>query len=293
MNEVKERLTKKIPFPVANLPVKYQVRMSVLLSLVPLLCGVLLMMLVFVFSKLNLFYLESNGLILDEQVRDAYYTQVQLEILGVIGYLLIQSVFTALLAYVAMRWATAPFANAYRMVEKFMNSPEEPQKQSRWLSESPAFDDMIFAFCQRLRAGDKVAPGRTVRMHYFNFRFLVKFLAMCAALSILTGYVMEIIFGVIYRHIVDLALQLIQSNQSMPHYFLAQSEILSQGAYLLSVVSFVAFTLFGLTISRYMANMIFVFSRAIQNDKFPLTLRGTDIYHDLGGILNEAYERFR
>jgi hypothetical protein len=37
--------------------------------------------------------------------------------------------------------------------------------------------------------------------------------------------------------------------------------------------------------------MIFVFSRSIQDDRFPITLRGNDCYRDLSALLNEARKK--
>ncbi|MGE3262630.1 MAG: hypothetical protein AB7K68_12685 [Bacteriovoracia bacterium] len=288
MKTAKEHLNTNIPLPRVNPQVSYQIRQAFLLSLVPLFCGMLLMLLLFVFAKLNLYYLEANGLILDSQVRDAYYLQVQVEILGVIGFLVAQTLMTAAVTFVVMRWATAPFTNAYRMLELAVNSPDAMKPMSRWLSESPKFDSVIFDFCRKIR-GEQTAPAQETDTYFqINLRFLVKFLAATAALSVLTGYVTTIIFGTIYRHIVDLALQLVQSSRSMPHYFLAQEEILSDGAFLLSLISFAVFACLGIQIARYMANMVFVFSRAIQEDKFPITLRSNDVYKDLAAALNEA-----
>ncbi|MGZ3695111.1 MAG: hypothetical protein ACXWQO_13275 [Bdellovibrionota bacterium] len=282
---------KDVPRTIINPQVRYRIRQSFYLSLVPLFCGLLLLLLLFVFAKLNLYYLEANGLILDPQVRDAYYLQVQVEFLGVVGFLFLQMLLTFAVAFVVMRWATAPFSTSYRLVELAINSPEPLKPMSRWLSESPKFDRVIWNFCQRVRGGEYDQERELDSYLKINFRFLVKFLIAAASLSVVTGYTTGIIFDVIYRHIVDLALQLIQNNRTLPHYFMAQSEILTEGAFLLSVVSFVAFTGIGIQISRYMANMIFVFSRAIQDDKFPITLRSSDVYADLSEMLNEGRKK--
>lgn len=286
-----QRLRKKVPLPSINPQAKYRIRQSFLLSLVPLLCGIVLSLLLFVFAKLNLYYLEANGLILDGQIRDAYYLDVATEFLGVLGYLALQMLVTSLVAFVVMRWATAPFAAAYRLVELALNSAEGPRPFSRWLSESPRFDRVVWGFCQRLRQGGEKVELKTLPFFPLSFRFLVKFVIVAAGLSWATGYVMGIIFGSIYRHIVDLALRLVQNSPSLPHYFLAQEEILAEATLLLAGLSFLTFVVIGFRIARYMGNMIFVFSRAIREDKFPISLRSDDVYQDLAALMNEAREK--
>jgi len=118
----------------------YHLHYTLILSSVPFLCGLMMLLLISVFAKLNLYYLEANGLIVDEQVRDAYYSQVQTETMSVAGFLLLQIVVTALVSIIVMRWASAPFANAVRTVEQALEQPDLLRPRSRLLSESPFFD---------------------------------------------------------------------------------------------------------------------------------------------------------
>ena len=71
---------------------RYHLKKILLLSSVTLICGIVLLLLLLVFSKLNLYYLESNGFPVDEELRDAYYSQVQTEAMGVGGFLLLQQI---------------------------------------------------------------------------------------------------------------------------------------------------------------------------------------------------------
>jgi hypothetical protein len=268
-------------------------RQVFLLLSIPVICGAILVLLFTVFTHLNLYFLEAQGLILDQQVRDAYHTQVTLELLSVIGYVLLQLGVTLVVSILVMRWASSPFANAKRMIHTALRDPGSLKPQSRWFSESPAFDQMIWKFCLRVKNGGESETRRPSRFSVTNYPFLLKFFVTFTALSVCTGYVMSIIVDTVYLRIVSLALQLVKTNRQVGHYFLAQQEILQSTVNFTILLSLFLYFLIGLGISRYMATMIFVFSRAIHDDNFPLTLRASDIYGDLAVVMNEARGQLR
>ena len=274
---------------------RYNLKNTLLLTSVPLLCGVVLLLLLSVFAKLNLYYLEANGLIVDEEIRAAYYSQVQGETMGVAGLLLLQLAVTSVVSVVVMRWASAPFLNAARTVQTALLEPDKLKPSSRWLSESPFFDRVIWLFALRVKSGGKNQPRENSSRFVTNLLFLLKFWASFATLSVVTGYFMGFVIGSVYENIIGLAFALVKAN-SLPasqHFFAAQREILSDTTTITTLVSLVVYFVIGLAISRYMTTMIFVFTRAIEEDRFPVQLRNDDVYHGLASAMNDARAKIR
>lgn len=266
---------------------RYQIKYILLLVSIPLFCSTLLLLLFTVFAELNLYFLEANGLILDEQVREGYFQQLGIEIFSVIGYLGLQLLATLVAAVVAMRWAAAPFSAALKTVNSAIEKEGPIRAHTRWLSESPYFERVIGQFAKNVRQGKKGTIGKP-QAFATNYPFLVKFAITFGILSLSTGYVMSIIMDSVYLRIVNLALYTVKANQFVGHYFLAQQNILQKANTFTVGLSLLLYFLVGLQISRYMGTMIFVFSRAIHEDRFPITLRSTDIYPELASTLNEA-----
>lgn len=274
---------------------RYNLQYTVLLTAVPLFCGIVLLLLLTVFAKLNLFYLEANGLIVNEVIRDAYYSQVQDETLGVAGYLLLQFAVTGVVSIVVMRWASAPFVNATRVIGTAVSNPEKLKPLNSWLSESPFFDRVIWLFALRVKnGGENQVKGSSGRFSA-NLFFLVKFWITFAILSVVTGYFTGIIIGTVYDKVVALALELVrrQNFTASQHFFTAQQEILGNATTITTCVSLAFYFVIGLKIARYMNTMIYVFSRALEEDRFPIQLRSDDIYHSLSTVMNRAREKIR
>jgi hypothetical protein len=272
---------------------RYQLRYILLLAAVPLACGTMLLLLFYVFAELNLYFLEANGLILDEQVREGYFQQVGMEVFSVIGYLGLQVAATFVAATVVMRWAAAPFSAAVESVRSAMASGgNTPLARTRWFSESPSFDRLTDEFAQGVKAGKKASFTKP-QSFATNYPFLIKFVVTFGILSVSTGYVMSIIMDSVYRRIVDLALQIVKANSFVGHYFTAQQDILQKANSFTVALSLLLYFFVGLQISRYMGKMLFVFSRAIHEDRFPIVLREGDIYTGLAQALNEARDRLK
>lgn len=273
---------------------KYQIKHTFILSLVPIACGSILLMLLSMFAKLNLYYLEASGLMVDANVRDAYFRQVESEMFAVIGFLGLQFLFTFVISYVVVRWANSPFLSAQKMIETAMERPDDLRPQSRWLSESVSFDRFTWLFALRVRSGGKPQEIEKVPGIGVNLPFFIKFIIAFTFLSIGTGYSVGIIFNNVFRRIVDLGVTLIPVNrvQLAQQYFSAQEEVLRDTVTLVTCISWIVFFFLGLNLARYMSTMIFVFSRAMQEDRFPVTLRTGDIYHDLARTLNNARSKF-
>jgi hypothetical protein len=289
----KEKYNKTIPLPTLTLISRYHIRYTLLLSAVPLACGLILILLLSVFSKLNLYFLEANGMLPNEQVRDAYFKQVELEIFSVVGYLFLQVFVTAMASFVVMRWATAPFTGAQAMIQKAMENPDRLKPASRWFSESPTFDRLVWLFCLRIKSGGENQVKSRLPSFGANIPFLVKFLAAFTVLSFSTGYVLSIIMGSVYGRIVDLGLHLTKSTGATSLYFLAQQEILQDANTLTTACALGCYFVLGLSISRYMTTMLFVFSKTMHEDRFPISLRSNDIYGELAQTMNQARARVK
>ncbi|MCO5144220.1 MAG: hypothetical protein M9962_14115 [Oligoflexia bacterium] len=279
----------KIIFPPMNSVSRYLVSNTILLTCVPLFCGTILIILLFVFSKLNLYYLESNGLLLNDAVRDAYYSNVIMEVFSVIGFFILQLVATIFVSFVVMRWSTAPFSQAKKTIETAMKDPERLKPPLRFLSESPSFDQLIWNFCLRIKTKQPFEKQSSNSIVGINPFFFLKFIATYGILSLTIGYVLGILLNEVYGKIVNLALQLIpQKNASLQHYFIAQQEVLDDATFFMTGMAMVIYLFMGFRISRYMATMIFVFYRAIAEDHLPIVLRTTDIYHDFSETVNKG-----
>jgi hypothetical protein len=285
---LRRKLSAEIKTPVLSTVTKYHLEFTALLSAVPLVCGLVLLLLLTVFAKLNLYFLEASGLLIDDQLRQAYYRQVEFEMFGVIGYLLLLVLVTMVASFVVMRWATAPFLSAERMVRTAMTNPDALRPASRWLSESPAFDRLMWLFSLRVKSGGKNQEKSAPHFFGANLPFLAKFLVAFSVLSICTGYVLSIFLDSVYRRIVDLALHLLPNKKIMGHYFLAQQDILADATDITVGLALLFYFILGYRISRYMATMLQVFSRSVAEDRFPIRLRGDDIYCDLANTLNQA-----
>lgn len=282
-------LKRKIHLSNLSLVDKYHVQQTLLLSAVPVICGSLLLLLLFVFAKLNLFYFEANGLMLDEQVRGAYFKQVEFEIWGVVWYLILQVFVTCVASYVVMRWASAPFVNAVKTIRTAMATPDQLQPLSPWLSESAAFDNVVWGFALQVRTRKKTEENSVPMIRFgVNAFFLLKFYVTFITLSIITGYVMGIILSSVYERIVSMALQLIRKADVMNHYFVAQQEILNDAVTLMTSLSLLVYFVCGWYISRYMTTMIVVFARGLKEERFPIKLRQSDVYHELADTINAA-----
>ncbi|HEY8279361.1 MAG TPA: hypothetical protein VIH99_07050 [Bdellovibrionota bacterium] len=274
---------------------RYHLRQIAMLVAVPLLCGTILLLLLSVFAKLNLYYLEANGLIVDEQVRDAYYSQVQSKTMSLTGFVLLQLVVTTIVSVIVMRWASAPFMNATRTMEMALSRPDQLQPTNRLLSESPYFDRVIWLFALRVKSGGQQQAGMPSNKLMASLFFLVKFWVSFGALSVVTGYFMGMIIGTVYERIIGLAIDLVRAKNlvTASHFFQAQQEVLRDATTITTLISLAVYFVIGIGISRYMSTMIFVFSRAVEEDRFPVQLRTDDVYHGLASTLNRARDKIR
>jgi hypothetical protein len=274
---------------------RYNLHNTLILTSVPFLCGVVMIMLLNVFAKLNLYFLESNGLIILDEIRDAYYSQVQTEAMGVAGFLIAQIGVTAIVSIIVMRWASAPFTNAAITLRTAIDNPEALRPANRWLSENPFFDRVIWLFALRVKnGGDNQVKTPEVSLTP-NLFFLVKFWLTFAVLSVVTGYFMGFVIGTVYEKIIGLGLTLVKTTNlsSSQHFFAAQQEILQDATKITMILSLLIYFVLGLRISRYISTMMYVFTRAVEDDRFPVRLRSPDIFHGLADAMNEARAKIK
>lgn len=276
-------------FPAFNQIRRYQLKCAALLTSVPLICSAALTGLLFVFAQLNLYYLENGGMPVNEAIRTAYHAQVQMELLDFAWIVLILFIATFVASYLMMGWAVSPFVNAEKVLRKALSSRKGKLEENDWLSESPVFHNLIWGFAQRLKDENHNFDKVGTPVYRFNFRFFIKFILGFYAISIGTGYITGMILNVVYAKIVNLAINLVRMNER-GHYFLAQEDLLRTGSRIMIGLSCLTFLIMGYYITRYMSNMIFVFSRALKEHHFPLKLRDSDIYHDLASAISDVAE---
>src|SRR4051812_1054398 len=87
-------------------PVKtYQLKCAFVLTAVPVICTLALASLLSLFARMNLYFLENSGMIVDDQVRGAYEMQLQISFFEVSWYLVALFGFTFVISYFLMGWA--------------------------------------------------------------------------------------------------------------------------------------------------------------------------------------------
>lgn len=278
---------RSIKIPKLGLIRTYQVQCSLILTVVPLICSLLLLALLYCFSQINLYFLENNGMIISSEIRQAYLDQVSLELYDVSYYLLFLFFVTFVVSYVSMMWAVSPFVNAEKSLRLALANNGKVKVEKGWMSECPELMHTVQKLIMRLRDPLMPFPKESDPSYSFNFRFFLKFMVVFLFVSVATGYIMGIALGTVYLKIVNLAITLVGMNRR-GHYFIAQEELLLTGVKTMTVVSGLIFMLLGVMITRYLSNMSFVFVRAIRLHHFPLKLRHSDIYHGLADAISEV-----
>lgn len=274
-------------FPPLSKVRRYQLTYSLLLTSVPLICAVGLMALLLFFGQLNLYFLENGGLMVNDSVRQAYFDQMQLEVQDV--WWLMGTLFTLTfgVSYFLMGWAVSPFVNGENLLRSALNSDRKMAEEENWLSESPIFHRMIWGLAQKLRDKNHSLESAEKVKYRFNYRFFTKFVLSFSLVSLGTGFVLGIILNTVYVKIVSLAITLMRMNNNS-HFFIAQEQLLRSGVIYMVILSCFVYAIIGVSVTRYMSNMLFVFSRAVEKGHFPLELRDSDIYHGLAHAISDV-----
>lgn len=288
---VKRGLTREFHvFPKLTKPQSYQFKCAFLLTGVPLVCALFLTALIFFFAQQNLYFLENGGLLISEEIRQAYHDKVLLELVDVSWYIFALFALTFGISYFLMGWAVSPFINAERVLRKALEDPNCKSEENDWFSESPTFHHVIWGMVQRLKDPSYQYDAFEEPTFQFSYRFMLKFCLSFLVVSFSTGAVLGIMITTVYNKIIDLAISLMRlSNQH--YYFLAQEELLRTGVFLTILLSCFTYLVIGYYVTRYLSNMVFVFARAVKLHHFPLKLRDSDIYHDLAWAISELARR--
>jgi hypothetical protein len=270
----------------------YRLKCTLLLTSVPVFCSLSLLAILYFVSQQNLYFLEISGLVINELIRQGYRDQVILEMANVVWMFLGLFIFTFGISYVLSGWVVSPFVNAEKILRGSLKDRSIIQEENDWLSESPHFHKLIWGLCQRLT--DRNFPFDKIEEveYQFSYRFFTKFVVAFSFVAVMTGYITSVMLDVVHIKIVSLALKLIKI-QNKGHYFLAQEELLNAGVYIITGISIFAFVIIGFYLTRYMSNMIFVFTRAIREHHFPLVLRDSDVYHGLADAISEVARECR
>ena len=268
----------------------YQLKCTFLLTAVPFVCLLVLTVLLFNFAQMNLFFLENQGVLLGEELRQAYFDQVQLELNDVVWLIAALCALTFGVAYMVMGWAVSPFLNGERVLRKAMAAPATSQPETDWLSESPPFHTVIWGLCNRLQDPNYSPTVMKKPQYRFNWRFFSKFVLSFCAVSVATGWVLGVMLSSVYTKIVSLAITLMHMRGE-GHFFVAQEQMLRSGVAFTVLLSGITFALIGYYVTVYMSNMQFVFTRAVREKHFPLELRDSDIYHSLASAISEVAEK--
>ncbi len=280
-------------FPALSTVTKYRLRLGGVIALVPMFCSLVLLSLILIFAKLNLYYLEGEGVLIDPEVRMAYFDAVLLEVSPLIGYFLILVFLTYTVGFIVVGWATSPFCLAEENLKRFIKDKEATLKRpASWLSESVQFDESIRGYISWLKTGSKPETlNSDVVRNPINTNFMLKFFLIFFPLSILTSLSLAILMKGIYSKIVSLALHLLHSRTIASHYILAQQEVLEDAQMIMVIVSIALYAVIGHYVSKHLATMIFVVRRAIHEERFPLYLRPRDVYHSLATAINAARQK--
>ena len=258
----------------------YQLKWAAALTCVPVFCAAFLTALLFFFAQQNLYFLENSGLMVNDLIRQAYQDQLIIELSDVVGFVFMLFVAAFAVSYLVMGWAVSPFRNAEKMLRSAMKNEDISGRGSDWMSESPHFHKIIWGLANRLKDPNHTFDNFDAPSQRFNFRFFLKFAVSFYILSVATGSVLGIILDTVYIKIVSMAINLVGMNQK-GHFFNAQEELLQVGVSMMVIISCCVYVVAGYFVTRYMSNMLFVFGRAVKENRFPLRLRHSDIYHEL------------
>lgn len=282
-----ERMQRVVLFRNLSRVEKFKLKYALLLAFIPAVCSVVPLLLVFVFSKLNLYYLEGNGVIIEPQIRVAYYDQVISEILPIMGYFIGLLALTTPVAWIVMNWVTYPFIRAEKAIRKLLSSGERIDINSGWQAENIDFEETVTAYLKAISEPKSAEKNQEETVRYsLSYSFLFKFLAVFVPLGLIAAGVLRVLIDSAYGKIVSLALNLLHGRSVQSHYIIAQQEVLEDAQAIMLFISLLAFGLIGRSLSHHISTMIFVFTRAMREGKFPIRLRPTDIYHSLAEALN-------
>lgn len=267
---------------------RYKIQTALLLTLVPVLSALLLLIQLLIFSMLNVYYLEGNGLIISEVMRSAYYDRVISEMLPGILLLLGLTASCFAINYIVMNWVAAPFVTAEKLIRSFTGNVAELKQSSTWLSENSDMQLAVHEFLKDLSSKNSKPSEQKKPVFHLSIGFLIKFITVYVLCSTITAGILASILFAAYNKTVAIALSLMHNmNDRSGHFFTAQEQVLSLGLYVTFVASIFVYAIIGYKIARYMATMVMVFHRSFRERRYPIQLRKTDVYLSLAEAINE------
>lgn len=273
---------------------RYKIMMASVLTAVPLAITAIVIVLLLVFTKLNLYHIESVGVLINEDVRDAYYDQVFDRMQEVAPQMagLILAIFV--ISFIMMNWATSPFERARAHVERTVLKHAKRKRQyDLEVSEDPVFEQLVREFCTQVNTGESLGATLTVDKRPLNLRFITKFALTFSAVSFLSGLSFSSLFLVAYDKIVSLSIHLVQGKQLSAHYYNAQQEILADTLNGSVVIALFIYFWIGRHIYKYLNLNLYAFSKAISEQRFPIAIRRREVYHEFADSLNRAYAKHK
>jgi hypothetical protein len=228
--------------------------------------------------------------IIDIQVRTAYYDRVISEIMPLLGYFGILLLLTFAISWIVMSWANHPFVSAEKALNALLNEKKRVELDQGWQAESLDFEQTVQAYIDAVDLKQKPAKlDEPVVRYSLSYKFLFKFAAVFIPMSLLSSLSLRIIVESVYGRIVSLALNLLHGRTIQSHYILAQQEVIEDALTAVLLLTIFSYALIGRNISHHISTMIFVFTRAMREGKFPIRLRPADIYHRLADVLNKLH----
>lgn len=272
----------------------YKLRLAFSIALVPVITSVMVAALLFIFLKLNLFHMEALGLVINEQVRGAYYDQIIRELSAELPTLTILVTAIFLLGFIVITWAVSPFVRAERLIRRTcLSSTHKEFRYDVHFSEDANFDALIRDFIQEVESGLPVEPTGIIVRRRTQWRFVIEYFLVFGVISALSGAVFSAVFLSVYERVVSLSLQLVMVRNLKGHYFNAQQDVLTDILNFTVTFSFVAYLWIGRVVHRHISINLYVFSRVIAEARFPIPLRSGQTFYGLADALNRAYQKHR
>lgn len=272
----------------------YKLRVATSIALVPMLTAAMVAALLFIFLKLNLFHMEALGLVINEEVRGAYYDHVIRELMVEIPTILTLIIAIFFLGFIVVSWAVSPFVRAERLIRRTcLSSHDREFRYDVHFTEDANFDALVRDFVQEVESGLPVEPTGLIVRRRTQWRFLFEYFLVFGVISALSGAVFSAVFLSVYERVVSLSLQLVMVRNLKGHYFNAQQDMLADILNFTVTFSFVAYLWIGRVVHRHLSVNLYVFSRVIAEARFPIALRPGQTFYGLADALNRAYQKHR
>lgn len=272
----------------------YKMRAASAIAFVPFFTAVFLLCLVFIFLRLNLYHLEALGLVINDQIRGAYFDLIFREVIAELPKVGIFIAAIFCLGFIVVNWAVSPFVRAERLIRnRCLSGKYREFRYDVHFSENKTFDTLVNDFVMQVEDGLPLEADNRVIRRRLQWRFLFEYIVVFGLVSAISGAVFSSIFLTVYERVVSLGLQLVMVRNLRGHYFNAQQELLTDVLNFSITFSFLAYVWIGLAIRRHLSINLFVFSRVIAERRFPIPMHSRQTYYGLADALNRAFLKHR